>query len=87
MFVSGNARADYQAIGGYSRYGFCYENDVSNNLQSALDNLLEWIGEGRRLSEATPKQKALVKFAVRQGYVDQTRIRNDFILNPTGRMP
>lgn len=60
---------------------------MSDNLQSALVSLLEWIGEGRRLSEASSDQKKLAKYATRMGYVDKSRIRNDFILSPTGRMP
>lgn len=53
----------------------------------ALESLLIWIGEGRRLSEASNKQKKLVTAALKLGYVESSRIRNDYIISPTGRVP
>lgn len=56
-------------------------------LRSALIQLLDAVGEGKRLSELTPNQRKLVKFAERFHYVSQSPIKGDWIVSRTGRVP
>lgn len=56
-------------------------------MAAALSHLLEWVGEGRRLSELPPDKKGILSYAIKYGYVETYPIRRDTLINVTGRQP
>jgi hypothetical protein len=60
---------------------------TSPKLRIALTHLLSTVGGGIRLSKLTAQQKKLVKFAARYGYVTETPLPNDWLINRTGKKP
>jgi len=61
---------------------------MSPKLRPALTHLLDAVGEGIRLSELTPDQRKLIKYATTYKYVELSPIKGgDWIASRTGRVP
>lgn len=58
-----------------------------DKLRVALRAYLEWLGEGCKESEIPARFKQIHKLAVRRRYVEVTRTRTDWLVNPSGRRP
>lgn len=60
---------------------------MNKKLRYAIIRLQERVSGGVRLSELSQKQRRLVKMATRMGYVIESPIKGDWIVEPSGRQP
>lgn len=56
-------------------------------INAAVSHLLEWVGDGRRLSELPPDKKGIYNYCVKYGYLETYPLRRDTLINTTGRRP
>lgn len=89
--MSGGAYRNRNAITSWSELTRGWINGMVSSQQrrmsAAIANLLEWVGDGRRLSELPPDRKGILNYCIKYGYVDTYPLRRDTLINATGRRP
>jgi hypothetical protein len=62
-------------------------SQIGDRMRYAIVNLLEKVDGGVRLSELTTQEQRLCKFCARRGYIVESPIKGDWIIEATGKRP
>jgi hypothetical protein len=59
----------------------------NDKLRQAVSYLLEWVADGRRLSELPKDKRKLYNYCIKAGYLSEYPLPHDRLINRTGRKP